>query len=102
MQKQTKYSLNWSATVYNRFKNSHTRAAEIVNQIYDIDDRMPPVWLANGYPRWLNYKRAVKVWEDWDEKWNRFSKPLKPLNMRIVEFKEFIESDLFWRNRKEF
>lgn len=57
------YSYDWSYRTYQRFRNNYTRATDIINEIYNIDDASPAWWLSRGLPRWNNWKNTVKYFD---------------------------------------
>ncbi len=92
-QQKPRYSLRWAAGIYISFGEKYSRAINKVNQIYDIDDQMVPVWIATGAKRWLNYKQIVKYLSHlWAKHGPYETISGKVLNKCIVELK-------FWVNK---
>jgi len=83
--------------VLHDFKKKYARATEIVGQIYSLPDEIIVKWIATSPARWNGYKRAVKIWFNWDRRTPIPENCPEQLDIRIVVFKEFLSRTVFHR-----
>lgn len=86
-QSNTHYSLKWSWGIYRELYARYGRALTSFNEIWGIPDRIPVAWLANRSVRWLNYKKLLKIWYNWEISSPGAWEDPKLLHARIVLFK---------------
>lgn len=98
MEKQYKYSLHWAKGVYQELYNRYGRALTTFNQIWHIPDETPPEWLAKGSPRWLNYKKLIRIWHNWEISAPGGWEDENLLHNRIVLLKFMIREWRKWGN----
>lgn len=53
------YSYDWALEVFERFYEKHTRAAEFLRRIYELEDFRVVEWVATDQKKWNNFKKAV-------------------------------------------
>jgi len=79
------YSLKWAWNIVRDFNNKYARATEAVKRVYGISDENVADWLANRTDRWLNYKKIVKLLDQWASRQPTWGGVLFDLDKAVVD-----------------